>query len=250
MHSVWTPIGLQDLPLTAPRPGIVSVYGVHADQPFLSRKDCMDLLDEDERARADRLKFEEPRLRYILARCLLRSVAGAVLGEDPRALQFIYRPSGKPELAWPDPSPPFHFNLTHSHDIVLLAVARHAPIGVDVEKRRAPGDIHRIAARHFLPQEAHQLALLPESVQPEAFFRAWTRKEACLKAIGGHLFRDLKRFHVTFVPDAPAALLQTTVPGRRANEWQLCHLEPATDYLGALAVMAPFDAVATYRLLG
>lgn len=249
MEHNWTVVSCAGLPATAPRHGTVSVYCVHADQPFLDWQECMVLLDEDEQSRAARLKFDEPRRRYVLARCLLRCVAGAVLDHDPAALRFFYMPSGKPELEWPETTPPFYFNLTHSFDLVLLAVARHAPVGVDVEKRRVPGDIHRIASKHFLPGEAKQLASMPEPLQPEAFLRAWTRKEACLKAIGGHLFRDLKRFHVSIDPSEPATLLGTTLEGRNADEWHMAHLEPADGYLGALAVMAPFEGLATYRVL-
>jgi 4'-phosphopantetheinyl transferase len=58
-------------------------------------------------------------------------------------------------------------------------------VGVDIERIDPDADVVRLARRFFPTDEADELASLPSSERHEAFFRAWTRKEAILKGVGG-----------------------------------------------------------------
>jgi 4'-phosphopantetheinyl transferase len=72
------------------------------------------------------------------------------------------------------------FNLSHSGDLILLALHRERPVGVDVEQLR-PGLAWRPIARRVLPPEEWQAL---EAEGAEAFLAAWCRLEARLKAQG------------------------------------------------------------------
>src|ERR1700687_1874040 len=57
------------------------------------------LLDDDERERADRFRFQEHRNRFVVARGALRTALWRYLEVEPAALQFSYGRYGKPSLA-------------------------------------------------------------------------------------------------------------------------------------------------------
>jgi len=67
------------------------------------------------------------------------------------------------------------FNLSHSGDVTLVAVARDSEVGVDVERIRPVIEMHSIA-RRWLGRD--DIADEPE------FYRVWTRHEAMVKALG------------------------------------------------------------------
>ena len=153
----------------------------------------VDLLSEDERARALRFHFPLHRHRFVAARSALRRILAAYLDLPPAELRFHYSPHGKPYLEhhW------LRFNLAHSEDLALCAVARAREIGVDIERIRPRPTQERIPERFFSPSEAAQLRALP----PEAFFHYWTAKEAYLKARGEGLAIPLDSFDVTTLDD-------------------------------------------------
>lgn len=176
-------------------------------------------LSGDERARTARLRFEWDRRRFLVAHGALRKLLGGYLGTDPRRLRFVYNAFGKPALG-PEFGSRIGFNLSHSAGIALIAIAAQADIGVDVEHMRARLDYAAVARRFFSAAEVDQLSGLPRHQQPEAFFRSWTQKEAYLKACGEGL----------------ANLGGPSDPPAPARHWSLYTLEPASGYVGALAV--------------
>lgn len=141
-------------------------------------------LSPGERARADRLVFEADRRRFRVAHGLLRRILGGILGAEPAAVGLRERPGGKPELAPPHDASGLRFNLSHSGDVLLVAVARGREVGVDVERIREDLDWAALA-RRFLPEAAGApLFGLPAASRRQAFFRFWTFAEALGKAAG------------------------------------------------------------------
>ena len=55
-------------------------------------------LSPDERARAARFRFDEPRERFIVARGVLRDVLSRYVDQPANALRFAYNAYGKPSL--------------------------------------------------------------------------------------------------------------------------------------------------------
>lgn len=194
------------------------------------------LLSPDEADRAARFVFARDRRRFIAARAALRSILGERLGESPERLKFAYGPYGKPELADAWRPSGIQFNLAHSGDWALVAVAIGKRIGIDVEQLRPLVEGKDIAQRHFSPRETAQLWSLPLELQEEAFFRCWTRKEAYLKALGCGLSMALDAFDVSLLPDQPAALLAARDDPRAPTHWRMAELRPAAGYLGAVVV--------------
>ncbi|MDR0883575.1 MAG: 4'-phosphopantetheinyl transferase superfamily protein [Oscillospiraceae bacterium] len=121
---------------------------------------------------------------------LARALCAQHTGHPADALDCRREPHGKPYFV---DAPGFHFNLSHSGAALALAVS-DTPIGVDVERLRAPD--FRIARRNFAPDEA---AFVGEDAQ--RFFQIWTQKEAYLKYTGDGLSRPLASFSVLVLPN-------------------------------------------------
>ena len=192
-------------------------------------------LSTDEQERANRYRFARDRQAFITRRGRLRLILGRYLGLDPASLQFSYNPYGKPALQ-PEAAGQLCFNLSHSQGLALFAFARQVDIGVDLERLRSDFDHLELAERFFSAGERAELNALPLESRPQAFFLCWTRKEAFIKAHGEGLSLPLDHFDVSLTPGEPARLVATRAGLETPDQWSLFNLEPAPDYLAALAV--------------
>ena len=183
----------------------VHLYRAPLDLPHERTEALWSTLSPDERGRAVRFRTEQLQTRFIAARGTLRGVLARYLPLEPGQLQFAYEAHGKPLLAAGTPGS-VQFNLSHSHGLALLGVARR-PLGVDVEWIRARTNAAQLIERFFSPDECVQWRGVAPGLQQLAFFQGWTRKEAWLKAIGSGLTFPLDQFSVSLAPGVPARLL-------------------------------------------
>ena len=218
------------LPLAADE---IHLWLADLDRPPQPLAELAATLAADERERAARFRFPEHRDHFIVGRGLLRELLGAYLNCPAAALDFEQGARGKPALAGTDAETGLHFNLSHSGDRVLYAVARRE-VGVDLECLDRNVNHVAILERVCAPSEWVAFQALPaERIQP-AFFACWTRKEAIAKALGGGLTSGLRTFEVCCRadarPDGRACLLDG-----RGREWSVLNLEPESGWSGALA---------------
>jgi holo-[acyl-carrier-protein] synthase len=89
-----------------------------------------------------------------------------------------------------------HFNLSHSKDVVALAVG-NSPVGLDVEKMRDK-NFSKVANVYFGNS----------ATDAESFFTLWTKAESFVKYRAGTLLTDLKKIRIEgeklFYDGAPA----------------------------------------------
>ena len=216
--------------------GDVYVWRTWLDVPSAQVDALGRILTTDELARAGRFVFERDQRRFVAARAALRSILGWCTGTDPRRVEFSYTASGKPELADDLAGLQLRFNLSHSHDLALVALTRERAIGVDVEYLSRDLDHERLAERFLSAQEWRSIASLDSPLRRRAFFDCWTRKEAFLKASGKGLARSLADFDVSCAPGEEARLLGVRNDPEGASRWSLRAIEPAPGYTGAVAV--------------
>jgi 4'-phosphopantetheinyl transferase len=215
----------------------VHVWVASLDLSAAKISSLKETLSRDECARAERFHSERDQNRFIAGRGLLRAMLGSYLDTPPEQLEFSYSPQGKPALANAPGPNELHFNLAHSRDLIVIAVTRACPVGVDVEWVRPVNEAEGIAERFFSPGEVAKLKALPEAQRLTAFFNLWTRKEACLKATGEGL-EKLEQIEVSFLPDDPARVLAISGNASAAQSWMLVELAPAPGFVGALATPA------------
>lgn len=148
-------------------------------------------LSDEERRRGERFRRERDARAFLFRRAFRRWILARYVGAAPGELAFESGPNGKPFLVGagaPD------FSTSRSGDLVLVGVTRGRALGLDVEQPdprllRAE-ELSRLAARVLGTGERQAFARLAPRERGPAFLRAWTRKEAWLKASGVGLARE------------------------------------------------------------
>ena len=202
-----------------PSAGEVCVIEAGVDE-LLASLDGSSLLSAEEAARADRFRLPQARRRFVAARALARVKLAEALGADPRELRIKIAANGKPELA---EAASLRFSLAHSGGRVMLAFCAEHEVGADLEELRGLSELLEVARRFFAPDEHAALAALPENERVPAFFSRWTRKEACLKALGQGISGGLERseftpFTARSVPSAPGYAAAVAAAG---SDWSV-----------------------------
>ena len=214
--------------------GVVHLWKKAFDAPAQEMERCYEVLSPEERTRAQRFLVEPPRRAYILTRGTLRLLLGKYLERVPRDLSFRYSDFGKPSLNEGDQ---VRFNVSHTDGIALLAFARGAELGVDVEKIRPVRDLKDLANRFFSVSERRKLNELElEDELHSAFFRCWTRKEAYIKGKGEGLSIPLHQFDVSSEAGQEQALIATRPDPSEAERWLLRDVTFDPSYVAALAI--------------
>jgi 4'-phosphopantetheinyl transferase len=227
-ETVWhRPCGKYELPAEK-----VHVWRATLDQPQEVMARFLQVISTDEHARAEKFHFEADRKRHVIGRGMSRLLLGHCLGIAAGQLRFEQNEFGKPFL--PDDLDP-RFNISHSGELVVVALARRRPIGVDVERMRKDMAQAEIARRFFSPRECAALARLAPEMQCEAFFACWTRKEAYLKARGDGLSLPLDTFDVAFIPGELPRLIETRHDPAEVRRWTLRAFDPGYGCMAAVA---------------
>ena len=172
--------------LRQPRTDEIIVYAFDLD----ALPDQYQSLSKDEQEHADNMPITKVKQRFINARGMLRRLL-----QTDTPLQK--NKHGKPYLD----NCSLRFNVSHSHQFAVIALAQKTDIGVDIEQVRKMNDLPAIAKRVFSEQE------LKLSQDKDSFFRLWTRKEATIKCTGEGLFANMTRISthedIAHYPDQP-----------------------------------------------
>ncbi|QHS56283.1 4'-phosphopantetheinyl transferase superfamily protein [Mucilaginibacter sp. 14171R-50] len=183
------------------------------------------LLNTDESLRAGRYKQQKDTYRFIISRGVQRILLGSYLNRPPAGLQFVLGENKKPHLVSREGNI-IHYNLSHSGDWILMAVAT-LPVGADVEYVDDAFPYHDILPDNFSPDE---IAYIGQG-NPARFFTLWTRKEAILKATGQGLGE-----HLAVTPSLNGEYpLPKGLSGADEN-WQLNTFPVHDNYTGSVAV--------------
>jgi 4'-phosphopantetheinyl transferase len=215
-------------------------WSLDANEPEIERLSAM--LGADEKGRAERLRLPDVRRRFVVAHAAMRSILGAEIGVSPSDVRFVAGPHGKPAFANPTD---VRFNLSHSHDLAVLAVCRGAEIGVDVECVRHIDEAERIAERFFAESEKQAVARAQGDARDRLFMRLWTCKEAYLKATGDGLSRPFDEVVVVIAANGEVQGLCGASGESLGGSVQT--FDPAPGHVGALVTSAERATVRAMR---
>lgn len=192
------------------------------------------LLSDEEQVRCAALQQVRDRDRFVVTHAIMRLLLAHYAHTPPSALGFSVGAHGKPALAAPDRA--LNFNLSHSGDLVLIAVA-DVPVGVDVEAWAMDTSDHELgdmAGVAFSPLERETMRSAAEHDLRRVFFDTWTRKEAYIKATGDGVSGGLDHFDVSAV-QGDAHLLADRHDAHAPARWTMRALDVAPGYSAALA---------------
>jgi 4'-phosphopantetheinyl transferase len=221
-----------------PGPGELHVWSLRfADlAPQLDRLERG--LDDAERERASRFATEELRQRWALGRGAARHILAGCLGIAAGDVPIVARPCtacgarhGKPALA--PPADDLRFNVSHTRERLLIAVAERREVGIDAEPADRAPTLVSTAHTWLAEPELQAVERLTPAAKDRALLRLWTAKEAYLKAVGVGLNADLREVEIGLdeEPELRAAPGETQ-PGR----WQLSTIAAAEDTVAVVAV--------------
>jgi 4'-phosphopantetheinyl transferase len=205
-------------------PNVVHVHTLDLDCPDFDVNQLHALLDGEEAHHSQRFHSEQLRRRFIVRRGKLRELLSDYADCSPADIHFLSNEFGKPFLEDND----LQFNVSHSGNICLVAVARGREVGCDIERRDPTFPSIDIARAFFAPAEVRTFMMLEQTQQVEAFFNCWTRKEAYIKACGYGVSFPLDKFEVSLTPGEPAALL------RGCGDWSVKSFRPSPAFQAAV----------------
>ena len=185
-------------------------------------------LDQSEQQRWHSYRLARPRREFALCRAALRATLCRQLGCRNEELTFAATHHGKPFAVIHGTRVATSFNVSHSGNHGLIAVAPEGRIGVDVEERGTRHDPDGPIRAAFPPAEQAELAMAPAARRVDLFLMLWTMKEALIKALGMGLALDTSGFEI---PPAIRRGSRTGVfrfPHDPAVSWRLDNLGTAT----------------------
>lgn len=198
------------------------------------------LLSTDERHRAMQFRFERDRRRFTIARATLRSLLARYVARRANEIAFTYGQYGKPEIAGGGPQ----FNLSHSGELVVIALSATTPLGVDAEQVDRSIDSDALIGSFASANERAAFAALPQEDRKPAFFHWWTRKEAVMKALGAGHSQPMESFDVSIAPnDARLAVVRSAEFSQHIS---LTNIPLPPGYIGSLALYGNPQSIETH----
>jgi 4'-phosphopantetheinyl transferase len=216
--------------------GVCDVWSITLSKAPQDLGDLEAGLSATERERAAAFLVPAPRRQFVIARTALRSLLSRYLGISPSACNFEFNAHGKPSLKAP---PQLRFNVSHSNDVVLIAIAKDLDVGIDVEVHRHVDNLDSLAASILCTADYALWLGCPVSERTATFYRVWTCKEAVAKAIGCGMAMDFKSLRIGFTPGHTAELISIGEPSRQVGKWSLRELESDYGYSAAIAACSP-----------
>ena len=152
--------------------------------PLVKTETQIQILSDDEKDRLGKIQSQLARSVFYSSRIYLKHILSRYSSLVPHQLVFEKQASGKPYIK----NSPIEFNLTHSDQLILLAVSKTHAVGIDVEKNRPIKNWQRIAEKVFSEKQLNELKV--STKQELLFSDLWTQFEAMQKMAGKGVFGD------------------------------------------------------------
>jgi 4'-phosphopantetheinyl transferase len=199
-------------------------------------------LGEHEYARAARMALARDGERFLASRHALRQRLAAALGRAPEDLGIETDEFGKPFLA---DAAALQFSLSRSASLALIGLSGDRAIGVDIEAVRAVPETDELVRDHFTAEERAEWARGAHALRARMFLTCWTRKEACVKALGVGLAVPPASVNAG-VGQGPCLRAATIALAEQRCEVTVQSLDDLGESVAAVALAAP-DTVAIAR---
>ncbi len=149
----------------------------------------LNILSPDEQLKASGFFHEKDRISFLTRRTALRILLSKYLGIEAAGVEFLPGENKKPIIK-PDLNSGLQFNLSHSGDLVLIAISDSA-VGIDVERSDPDFNFEEVLVHSFSEQEIEFINR--SGNRRQLFYELWTRKEALIKASSKGIDDDLAK---------------------------------------------------------
>jgi 4'-phosphopantetheinyl transferase len=162
------------------------------------------------------------------------------LGCGPLDFELSYGADGKPEVApGSGARTALRFSSSNTEEWLLIGVTLSADIGVDIERLDVKRDYDGLARECFSEREMAAYCACNDDKKASAFIKAWTQKEAFVKAIGRGITYPLRDVEVSVRPGEAGGLIGLRPGEHSVSDWSLTCFEPADVNMAAVAVALP-----------
>jgi 4'-phosphopantetheinyl transferase len=237
-HLPWSKIELSQLYHLSPLNHQILCFKAQfeANDPSI-RESLLPKLSQVNRGNVLHLKKIQDQNRSIISRILLEQILKH-FGCNMNQLET--NEYGKPFLN----NHAFEFNLSHSGDVVLLAISSQHPIGVDIEKIEIVEDFDSFTPI-LHPSELSYFQTIKKQKDCFELMKLWTHKEAISKALGLGFQLDINKIALN---QNNGIMKINAIPSIFPQEWSLQTLYPSDNYIGAIAVPFPECEISTFTI--
>ena len=136
-------------------------------------------LPENVRVRISKKKQEHKKTISFLSYLLLQKVMKEEFKSSIDEINFLA--SGKPVLE----NTKYHFNISHSANIIGLVITTKGPIGIDIQEYR---EFEKLESSFAFFSSDEQNLIINSELPQRKLIELWAKKEAFVKAVGGAMF--------------------------------------------------------------
>jgi 4'-phosphopantetheinyl transferase len=215
------------------KPDEIHVWINHCSDSDQPSGKIISLLSTPEIQRANAFHFKEDRKRYVQAHALLRLILCEYTGERPQEIDYKIGAHGKPRLVSENS---VFFNLSHTKEMIAIAVSPKYNIGIDIEKKAYIADIDSVALQFMSQKEYREMNDLKANLKIDYFYQCWVQKEALVKASGMGIDDHFRTFSVMDGFRLEGAKTISTCFEETPNTWWIKTFELMPDHLGAVCI--------------
>lgn len=184
----------------------------------------------DEQFKMQKFVFKHDQERFLLAHGLINYIFSKTLQISLDNLRFNFNENGKPKI---ENNYEIKYNISHSEEMVVIAISIIKEIGVDVEKINENVEYKQIAKAFFHPIELNTFKNKSKIEQGKNFFKIWVTKEAYTKALGIGLNRPMNSFYMEENFHDKACIVDEI----ENIENYMYIFEPQVDYIAAVSIL-------------
>lgn len=123
---------------------------------------------------------------------LVRMAISNLSGIPASELHFQSKLMHKPKLL---SAPQYHFNFSHTRNMILCTISTEGPVGADLENIQQDIPLEGME-KLFHPLEWQYIKNSFSSIRSLRFYKLWTQKEAYIKYLGIGFSKDVSTFNL------------------------------------------------------
>lgn len=195
-----------------------------------------ELLTLREHEQFKRFIFQKDSHRYLVTRALVRTVLSRYASVLPHEWKFKSTKYGRPVIDNLDSvAQMISFSISHTEDLVVMAVTCDRAVGVDTEHLQSVVPID-IADRYFHTREVFTLHAMSAPRRAERLLELWTLKESYIKARGMGFSIPLDCFGFDLTKRGQPTLFVNEGVDDAPMRWRFWQMRLSNDHIAALCI--------------